>query len=118
MIFSYIDRKEAEQYSFIRIPKALMTEEIFIPLSSQSKIIYGLLIDRMSDSVKNKWQDDKGRIYVIYPVSEIQQDMQLSRKKVIECLAELETLGLIEKRKRGRGLPSILYVQNFVPEVC
>ena len=85
MIFSYIDRKEAEQYSFIRIPKALMTEEIFIPLSSQSKIIYGLLIDRMSDSVKNKWQDDKGRIYVIYPVSEIQQDMQCQTAHCGRC---------------------------------
>ena len=63
--------------------------------------------------MKNKWQDDAGRVYIVYPVSEIQADLQLSRRKVIDCLAELEQIGLIERKKRGRGLPSILYVKNF-----
>lgn len=118
MTFSYIDNREAAQYGFIPFPKALLTEEIFSPLSSQSKLMYSLLLDRMSDSLKNKWQDEYGRIYVIYPVSEIQEDMHISKRKTVECLSELESLGLIERKKRGRGLPSLLYVKNFMPEVC
>lgn len=113
MTYSYIDRSQADQFSFIRIPKALLTENIFAALSSQAKILYGIMVDKMSDSMKNEWQDDAGRIYIVYPVSDIQEDLQMSRRKVIDCMAELEQLGLIERRKRGRGLPSILYVKNF-----
>jgi len=113
MTFSYIDRLQADKFSFIRIPKALLTENTFAALSSQAKILYGIMVDKMDDSMRNKWQDDAGRVYIVYPVSEIQADLQLSRRKVIDCLAELEQIGLIERRKRGRGLPSILYVKNF-----
>ena len=45
MTFSYIDRLQADQFSFIRIPKALLTENTFAALSSQAKILYGIMVE-------------------------------------------------------------------------
>jgi hypothetical protein len=77
------------------------------------KIFYGMMIDKMGSSLKNKWLDEEGRVYIVYPVTEIQADMNISKRKTLDCLSELEAVGLIEKRKRGGGLPSIIYVKNF-----
>ena len=55
MNFRFIGRDEADRYSFIRIPKALMTNNVFAGLSSPSKIMYGMMIDKMGTSLKNKW---------------------------------------------------------------
>lgn len=113
MSLRFIRKEEADNYSFIRIPKILMTGDSFATLSSQSKILYGMMIDKMGASLKNKWLDNEGRVYIVYPVTEIQADMNLSKRKTLECLSELEEIGLIEKRKRGGGLPNIIYVKNF-----
>ena len=57
MTFSYIDRLQADQFSFIRIPKALLTENTFAALSSQAKILYGIMVDKMDDSMKEYTSD-------------------------------------------------------------
>ena len=59
-------------------------------LTKHAKVLYGLLLDRMGMAVKNEWVDDGNRMYVIYPIQEIQKDMGVTRKKAIEGLAELE----------------------------
>ena len=112
----YYYKNEAGQYAFIRIPKAMMTEEIFTPLSIQAKILYGLLLDRMSEARKNKWIDEENRVYVLYQISEIMEDMGISRQRAVRSLSELVDIGLVEKKQRGLGLPSLLYVKNFVVE--
>ena len=71
-------------------------------------------LDRMGISMRNGWFDEKNRVYIIYQISEIQTDMGFSKKKAIDYLTELEKFGLIEKKRRGRGLPSILYVKSFM----
>ena len=116
MNLPYYTRHEAEQYSFIRIPKVMMTAEIFAGLSVQSKVLYGLLLDRMGTASKNQWIDENNKAYIIYPIAEIQEDMSISKKKAIDSLSELEKIGLVEKRQRGLGLPSWLYVKNFSVE--
>ncbi len=113
MELRYISRNEADQYSFIRIPRELMTSEAFSGLSSPAKIMYGMLIDKMGTSLRNKWLDDEGHVYIVYPISELREDMKLSRRKTLDCLAELETIGLVEKKKRGGGFPNIIYVKKF-----
>lgn len=113
MAFNYYKKSEADQYNFIRIPKVLMTEESFDSLSIQSKLLYGMLIDRMSASWKNQWIDEENRVYIVYPIQEIQRDMKVSKHKAIDCLAELENIGLVEKRLRGNGRATQLYVKNF-----
>lgn len=114
MGFDYYYGTEAGQFSFIRIPKPLLTEERFFSLSIQAKLLYGLLLDRMGLSAKNGWLDKENRVYIIYQISEIQEDLGFSKKKAIDYLGELEALGLVEKKRRGLGLPTILYVKNFI----
>lgn len=116
MRMNYFYKSQAEKYTFIRIPKVLVTGEDFSSLSITAKILYGLLLDRMAMSVKNKWIDDEGRVYIYYQLSEIQYDMNVSKKKAIECMNELETIGLIEKKRQGSGLPNQIYVRNFIAE--
>ena len=114
MTFDYYTGAQAEQFSFIRIPKLLLLHETFSPLSIQAKLLYAVLLDRMSLSVKNHWVDSKNRAYIIYPVEEIVQDLGFTRKKAMDVLAELEKFGFVTKKRRGRGLPNYLYVMDFL----
>ena len=114
MEFNYYYGTEGNQFSFIRIPKALLLDKTFSTLSLQAKMLYGILLDRMGLSMKNGWCDKENRVYIIYQISEIQEDMGFSKKKAIEYLKELEEFGLVEKKRRGLGLPSILYVKSFL----
>lgn len=114
MRMNYFYGAQAEQFSFIRIPKELMVGEDYSSLSIQAKILYGMLLDRMGMSYKNKWLDEENKVYIVYSLDEIQSDMNVSRHKAIGCLTELEDAGLITKRKRGKGLPNQIYVKNFM----
>ena len=114
MRFDYYYGSQADQFSFIRIPRSLLTDETFSSLSIPSKLLYGLLLDRMGLSMKNGWFDELNRVYIIYQIAEIQEDLALSKKKAISYLNELEQFGLVEKKRRGLGLPSILYVKSFL----
>ena len=113
MRMNYFYGSQADQFNFIRIPKELVVGEAFASLSVQAKILYGMLLDRMGMSYKNKWMDEENRVYIVYSLDEIQSDMNVSKHKAVDCLAELENVGLIVKRKRGKGLPNQIYVKNF-----
>jgi hypothetical protein len=114
--FQYYYGNQADQFSFIRIPRMLLVDPLFAPLSVQSKLLYGVLLDRMGISMRNGWFDEKNRVYIIYQISEIQEDLGFSKKKAMDYLTELEQFGLVEKKRRGRGLPSILYVKSFLSQ--
>ena len=114
MEFDYYYGSQADQFSFIRIPRMLLTEKIFSSLTLQSKMLYSVLLDRMSLSMKNGWFDEENRVYIIYQISEIQSDLGFSKRKAMDYLAELESFGLVQKKKRGFGLPSIIYVKSFL----
>lgn len=114
MKFDYYYGSQADQFSFIRIPRMLLTEETFASLTLQSKMLYSVLLDRMSLSMKNGWFDEENRVYIIYQISEIQSDLGFSKKKAMDYLSELENFGLVRKKKRGFGLPSIIYVKSFL----
>ena len=115
-MFDYIEVNQSEQFSFIRIPRALITEDYFNSLSLQAKVLYGMLLDRMSKSFQNHWLDKEGKAYIIYPVNEIQEDLNLSRRKIMDNLSELEKVGLVERKKQGNGKPNCIYVKNFIVE--
>ena len=114
MQFDYYYGNQAEQFSFIKIPRMLLLDPTFAPLSIQSKLLYGVLLDRMGLSMRNGWFDEENRVYIIYQISEIQDDLGFSKRKAIDYLTELEKFGLVEKKRRGRGLPSILYIKSFM----
>ncbi len=117
MTFNYYYGSQADQFSFIRIPKTLLVEEKFATLSLYSKVLYGVLLDRMSLSMQNGWFDEQNRVYIIYQIEEIQRDLHFSKKKSMDLLGELETFGLLEKKRRGHCLPNILYVKSFMNEI-
>ena len=116
MTFNYYFGSQAEQFSFVRIPRIMLTEPAFQELSLASKVLYGVLLDRMSLSMKNNWFDDEDRVYIIYQIGEIQEDLGLTKRKAMDLLSELEDFGLLEKKRRGHGLPNILYVKSFMTD--
>lgn len=116
MHLDYISIREADRYSYIRIPRELVTNEYFSGLSNPSKMLYGLLFDRMCSATGNHLEDDAGHVYVIYPVKELMADLHLSNRKILACLSELEGKDLIERRKQGHGLPSRIYIRNPVSD--
>lgn len=114
MTFDYYYGAQAEQFNFIRIPKAMIVDPMFADLSVNAKLLYGVLLDRMNLSMKNRWFDSENRVYIIYQIAEIMEDFNFSKKTAVRYLNELENFGLVEKKRRGLGLPSFLYVKNFV----
>lgn len=115
--FDYYRGMEAEQYTFYRIPKVLFTAECFKSLSCEAKVLYGLLLDRMSLSIKNRWFDEEDRVYIIFTVEEIAELMNCGTQKAVRLLKELDAdkgIGLIEKKRLGLGKPNVIYVKNFI----
>ncbi len=115
--FDYYYGIEAEQFSFYRVPRLLIKDGRFKELSSDAKLLYGLMLDRMSLSMKNGWLDDENRAYIIYSVENIMEDLGCSKEKAVKVLAELDKakgIGLVEKIRRGLGKPDIIYVKNFI----
>lgn len=116
-IFDYYYGDEGEQFSYIRIPKLLIKDEKFRALSDRAKMLYGILLDRMSLSRQNKWLDDENRVYIFFPIAEITKELNCTAPTACKAMAELdaeEGIGLIERKKRGQGKPDIIYVKNFV----
>ena len=114
-MYDYFYGAEADQFSFYRIPKVLFTEERFKSISAEAKVLYGLLLDRMSLSARNGWLDDEGRVYIIFSVEDIMTSMGCANQKAAKLLYELESkCSLIERKRQGLGKPNLIYVKNFV----
>ena len=115
--FDYFHGYESEQFAFYRIPKVLLPDDYFKDLSSDAKVLYGLMLDRMSLSIKNNWIDDEDRVYIIFTLEQVMQYMNCGRDKGMKTLAELDTkkgIGLIERVKQGFGKPDVIYVKSFL----
>lgn len=115
--FDYFHDYESEQFAFYRIPKVLFTDDYFRNLSSDAKVLYGLMLDRMALSIKNKWVDEDGRVYIIFTLEQVMQYMNCGKDKGVKIMAELDTdkgIGLIQRVKRGLGKPTIIYVKSFI----
>ena len=114
-MYDYFYGAESEQFSFYRIPKVLFTEEQFRHISAEAKVLYGLLLDRMSLSAKNGWQDKENRVYIIFTIEDIMEAMGCADQKAGKLLHELESkCRFIERKRQGLGKPNLIYVKNFV----
>lgn len=116
MIYDYYYGDESSQFSFYRIPRQLVTGQQFKKISTDAKLLYGLLLDRMGLSARNGWYDDAGRVYIFYTLDEIQEDLNCGHEKAVKLLSELDTdkgCGLIERVKQGQGRPTKIYVKRF-----
>jgi hypothetical protein len=113
--FDYYYSREAEQFTFYRIPKALFTDDAFINLSVEAKVLYGLMLDRMGLSMRSGWLDDHGRVYIYFTVKDIRKNLHCGQSKAMQLLKELdEGVGLIRRKHQGQGKPDQIYVMNFV----
>ena len=125
IVSDYFYGEESEQFSYFRSPRLLVRSKKFKTLSTEAKLLYGLMLDRMGLSAKHGWYDELGRVYIYYTLDEIQTDLMCGHNKAVRLLAELDTgktgFGLIERVKQGQGRPAKIYVKKFaatdVPEV-
>lgn len=115
-VFRYFTGNETDQYTYYRIPKMLFTNDYFKVLSTDAKVLYGFMLERVGLSIKNKWFDDQKRVYIICSLEETMEVLNCKKNKAIRIFAELDAengVGLIEKKRQGQGKPTKIYVKNF-----
>ena len=113
--FDYHYGNEAEQYSFYRIPKILIMDNRFKGLSTDAKLLYGLMLDRMSLSVKSGWFDEENRVFIHFALNDIMEQLNCQHGKAVKLLAELDDakgIGLIRRVKQGQGRPAKISVMK------
>ena len=117
--FDFYYGSEADQFSFYRIPKILFIDAKFSKVSVEAKVLYGLLLDRMSLSIKNGWIDDENRVYIYFKLEDAMEFMGIGKDKGVRLFSELDSekgCGLIVKKRQGLGKPIKIYVMNFNSE--
>lgn len=115
MKYDFYYGPEAEQFSFYRIPKVLFEAESVKNISTDAKLLYGLMLDRMQLSAKNKWYDENGRIYIYYTLKQIMKSLGCAKQKAVKLLDELEQdAELIERERIGLNKPNRIFVKNFL----
>ena len=112
-MFDYIRENELKDFRFFKMPHALFTEGVFDALSNEAKLLYGLLLDRMSLSVKNGWQDDAGKVFIHFKIAEVCEKLRIGAQKAVKLLRELVNIGLIERVRIGLGKPDRIYVKQY-----
>ena len=120
-VFPFHYGQEADSYTFYRVPKILFTAEVFEHLSTDAKLLYGILKDRMQLSVRNGWIDGDGKVFIYYPRQKIMDALTCGNKKAGQLLAELDDrhgIGLITRIHQGLGKPDKIYVHKcIVPDM-
>lgn len=114
--YDYFYGGESEQFSFYRIPRQLIVGPEFKQVSTDAKLLYGLMLDRMGLSARNGWYDEENRVFIYYPLDEIKEALNCGNDKAVKLLAELDTgkgIGLIQRVKQGQGKPARIYVKRF-----
>ncbi|GAB6104014.1 hypothetical protein JCM17039_07680 [Blautia glucerasea] len=94
MQFDYFYPEQADQYAFYRIPRRLFTDSNFKELTTEAKILYGLMLDRVSLSLKNMWIDKNRRVYIIFTLKEV--CLENLEPFIDEVLPEKETIDLCD----------------------
>ena len=79
----------------------MFTEEKYRSVSTDAKMLYGLLLDRMHLSAKNGWTDKRGRIYQFFTVKEAQEKLRFGHEKICRLFSELEQADLIVRKRQG-----------------
>ena len=107
--YPYFKGLEADRYSFYRVPKALVKADLFQKMSGDAKLLYAVLLDRMSLSIKNGWQDKHGNAYIICTIDEIMDSIRCARQKAVKLLDELELAYAVTIHKsQGSEYPAVV----------
>ncbi len=114
MELDYFYEYEAEQFAFYMIPKEIVEDKPYCDLSNGSKLLYSIILDRVKLSRQHGWIDEQNRVYIVFTVEEVQRTLRCAKQKATKLMQELESIGLIEKKRQGLGKPNLLYVKNFI----
>lgn len=111
---SYFYGKEADHFSFFTVPKILFKDPEYKDMPCEAKMLYGMMLDRMSLSIENQWFDDQKRAFIKISEDFIMENLGCGRNKALNLMKILEQSGLIERKKMGQGKSSIIYVKRFI----
>ena len=121
MSFDYYYGEQSESFRFLRVSRLLFTAPQFRGLSTDAKLRYSLMLDRMCLSARNDWYDGQGRIFIHYTVTDITEYLNCKKDKVLKLLNVMDNkkgVGLIERVRQGQGKPSKIYVRQFTSQGC
>ena len=116
MKYAYFKGKESETFRFVQVPYLFFEDENFRKLSSDAKILFGLMLGKMSLSRKNNWLDEEDHVYIMWSQESICETLGRSKPTVIKIIKELVSAGLIEYPKSGQGNCAVIYVKDFLHE--
>lgn len=102
--------KETRLTNYSTIPNELYGEGI----SSTAMVVYAKLLNRANLSISNRRVDEVDRVYVLYRISDLAQEIGRSTSTIKEKINELVEAGLIEKRRADTGRANLIFVK--VPE--
>ncbi|AXF53646.1 DNA replication protein [Streptococcus phage 123] len=103
---------EVRNNAFYQFPQWLLKEEPYKNLGDKAKLMYMLLFDRRTLSIKNKWYDDDGQIYMYFTNEQFMQELNCSEKPIIKAKKELAEIGLLEEVRQGINKPNRLYING------
>ena len=103
---------EVKNNAFYQFPQWLLKEEPYKNLGDKAKLAYMLLFDRKTLSIKNKWYDDNGQVYMYFTIEQFMQELNCSNKAVLKAKKELVEAGLLEEVRQGRNKPNKLYING------
>lgn len=118
-MYDYYSIQDVKLFNFFMIPKELIRDKSFASLSTDAKLLYGIMMERLTLSQKNGWVDGQGHVYIIYTIDTLMDDMNCKSTKAFKLMKELESFKLIERKRQGLSRPNLIYVKNFalpVPE--
>ena len=99
---------------FFRLPKVLFLDERYRGLSTDAKVLYALMLDRMGLSIRNGWTDKAGRVFIYFTLEEIRKLLGCGHGKATGLCRELEDAALIERGPQmKKGRPQPIYVRDF-----
>ena len=109
----YFYGDKVKMKSFIRMPRALMNE-VYSDISAEVKYLYGLMLDRVSLSMRKGWRDNDGRVYIYFTLNDVKRLLNVGKNKAVNLFKRMEELDLIRRRKQGQGKPARVYVRRLV----
>jgi hypothetical protein len=112
----YKGQDEIDNFKFYRLPKKLFDME-YIGLPAEAKLLYSIMLDRTSLSMKNCWIDEHNNVYVYFTLEDVERFIRVSKSKagrLMEALDDKKGFGLIHREHQGLCKPDRIYVKNIV----
>ena len=117
--FNYYEADNVYGALFFQFPKVLMYGEQYKHLSSDAKLAYMVLKDRLEYSLRNNWVDEEGHVYFIFTVKELQDLFNCATEKAVKIKKELQTANLLKQTQMGfnpktkKNEPNRLYLSKL-----